>query len=112
MSCISGNKKLVGGLICLFAVVTIGAPAALAQGSDVFAGKVVYETHCLACHGPEGEALVAGTPYFSRGEGLMAADVTLIGAIKSGGNLMPGFDRIISDTEILDVVAYIRTLWQ
>ncbi|RMD62536.1 MAG: cytochrome c [Alphaproteobacteria bacterium] len=86
-----------------------GAPGA-ARAADVFAGAKIYEEHCARCHGPRGVPVLPNVPDFSRGERLDAPDQVLIERTRAGGRLMPSFDRIISDRDILDVVAFIRTL--
>lgn len=91
------------------------APLLLPSGvfaSDVFAGKIVYEKHCVRCHGSEGTPIIPGTPNFSTGERLQNSERTLITGIRTGKNLMPGYDRIISEPDILNVLSYIRTLWR
>lgn len=81
-----------------------------AQAADIFAGQTVYEAHCASCHGTDGVPLVPGTPDFALGRGLDKPDVFLVETIRTGVNLMPGYDRIIDDQDILNAIAYIRTL--
>jgi cytochrome c6 len=80
------------------------------NATDIFNGQLVYETHCLGCHGVDGMPLVPGTPDFTLGQTLDKPDRPLFEAISFGINLMPGYDGIINNQEILDVIAYIRTL--
>lgn len=92
--------------LAIFAVLAPGgAPAA-----DIFAGRTVYEAHCANCHGLDGFPVMPGTPDFTRGEGLMAPDIQLLEPLRRGRELMPGFDHIISDRDMLNVLAYSRTL--
>jgi len=77
---------------------------------DIDAGQTVYETHCASCHGADGTPTMPATPDFSSGEGLDATDVDLVRGIKSGRNLMPAYDGLIKNEEILNVITYIRTL--
>jgi mono/diheme cytochrome c family protein len=77
---------------------------------DIFAGRKVYENNCASCHGPEGRATMPGTPHFIDGMGLYASDTDLIRVVKFGKNLMPGYDRALKESEILDVISYVRTL--
>ena len=99
-------------------------------------GQALYKEHCASCHGAEleGTAELAGSPERtgsrtrrrtmrpvtpgitttgfcsttpnSAGRGLMEARG--ITGIKSG---MPGFVDVMSDEEIWDVLAYIRSTW-
>ena len=85
-----------------------GTKPALAQ--DIFAGRDVYEDHCASCHGVDGVSTVPGTPHFFEGKGLDFSDAELFRLIKSGRNLMPGYDRVLKESDILNVISYIRTL--
>lgn len=80
------------------------------RAADVFAGQKTYQAHCVRCHGDEGRPVLPDVPDFYQGEGLSASDGSLVRSIKAGGNLMPSFNRIIKDRDILNALAYIRTL--
>jgi cytochrome c6 len=79
-------------------------------GADINKGRQTYVTHCVICHGQSGSGMVVGAPNFDRGDGLMRPDFTLLGAIKAGKNAMPAYRGMLSDRDILDVIAYLRTL--
>lgn len=81
-----------------------------ANGADISNGKRLYQLHCAGCHGPTGVNLIPAAPNFARGEGLMQPDLTLLNTIKSGKRAMPAFRGILKDQEILDVIAFSRTL--
>jgi|GEM_PF-1119327 len=78
--------------------------------ADTFKGQKLYTTNCAVCHGPTGRAVMPGAPSFSRGEGVLKPDFTLLAAIRTGKNAMPAFQGILSDRDIMDVIAYVRTL--
>lgn len=78
--------------------------------ADPANGRQAYESYCISCHGADGRGVVANAPDFSRGEGLMAPDVTIAQTLRTGKGAMPAFLGILSNTEFLDVVAYLRTL--
>lgn len=80
-----------------------------AQGADVLKGGQIYRQHCAACHGPRGLSIMPAAPSFARGERLMQADLALLAAVRGGRGAMPGYFGILSEREILDVVAYLRT---
>jgi len=54
--------------------------------------------------------VLPGAPHLARGERLMQADMTLLASLRAGKNAMPGYLGILADREILDVIAYSRTL--
>lgn len=82
-----------------------GAPAA-----DIQRGGALYSTHCAVCHGAGGNPVFAGAPNFRRMESLMRPDMQLVTAVRNGKGAMPGYFGVLRDREILDVIAYLRTL--
>lgn len=78
--------------------------------ADVNKGRQLFGTHCAVCHGQTGRSVMPGAPNFDRGEGMLRPDFTLLAAIRAGKNAMPAFQGILADRDILDVIAYLRTL--
>lgn len=88
---------------------------ALSFVANVFAadpnnGASLYQRHCFNCHGDTGFGVMPGAPDFTRGERLFAPDSELAASIRNGVRVMPGFNGILTDQEVLDVIAYLRTL--
>ena len=81
-----------------------------AQAGDINKGRQLYGSHCAICHGASGRSSMAGTPNFDRGEGLLRPDADLMASIRNGKNASPAYRGILSDREMLDVVAFMRTL--
>jgi cytochrome c6 len=100
--------KWLSILLTFLALAAFGVDRSLA--ADVFAGQAVYQAHCVNCHGIDGKPVVPGTPDFTRGTGLMAPDSILVPTMKAGKGLMPGFEHILSERDILNALAYSRTL--
>jgi mono/diheme cytochrome c family protein len=90
---------------------------AQAFGADLAMGKSIYGDKCLKCHGEKG-----------RGDGRKAADLEkkpadytdkakmakftdedLTKAVKEGKKPMPAFGKKLTDEQIDNVIAYIRT---
>ena len=92
-----------------FAAATSSLAASLCKEHDT-TPRGVYEQHCQSCHGEAGRPMDAGTPDFSRGERLFVSDTTLLGKVRSGSGSMPAYRGLLTDDEIRDVVAYLRTL--
>jgi cytochrome c6 len=57
-----------------------------------------------------GRAVLPGAPNFDLGDGMMRPDVTILMAIRAGKNAMPAYQGRLEDRDIMDVIAYIRTL--
>jgi cbb3-type cytochrome c oxidase subunit III len=90
-------------------------------------GKAIYDAHCVECHGVNGKGDGASAAYlvprprdFTTGKykirstesGTMPSDEDLIGSVRRGlyGSAMPGWDRILADSDIIDVVQYVKSL--
>ncbi len=88
---------------------TTAAPSGNA-GGDVTAGKTVYDQNCVSCHGADlsggvGKALNAGSQAAGK------SDDQLLKIITDGvsGTAMPGWGNSLSEDQIKDVLAYIRS---
>ena len=84
--------------------------AAVAYAADPGKGAKTYATHCSGCHGEGGVSNMPGTPDFSRRERLFQPDMALLASIRDGVSVMPAYKGLLSDQEMLDVIAYLRTL--
>lgn len=96
----------------LFAVsaILLLVSAAPARAADIGKGAQSYAMHCQGCHGRTGVSVMPGAPNLARNEGLMQPDIVLLNSIKSGKGAMPGYLGILKDQDILDLIAYMRTL--
>jgi cytochrome c6 len=81
-----------------------------AKAADVYNGKEVYDLHCQGCHGVDGRSMEPGTPDFTRGESLMVPDSQLYESLRDGMGHLPSFRGMIEDSDLRDVIAYVRTL--
>lgn len=118
------------GLALAAAAVGWGAWGALAQSAKapetpaaVHPGKVVYDRYCAACHGEGGKADGPGAaalpikpPPFTDGRLMNGLpDDFLFTVVSKGAGAvglapqMPGFQPPLTDRQIRDVIAYIRT---
>ncbi len=86
------------------------APPWVAAEDPLAAGKQIYDRYCMGCHGVNGEGMMPGMPNFALGERLDTTDRDLAERIRQGNGVMPGFAGTLSDREIDDVIAYIRSL--
>jgi cytochrome c6 len=79
------------------------------------AGADTYKAKCAMCHGADGLASgPAGkamkVPPFTSPEIVKASDADLIAATKSGKGKMPAYAGKLTDPQIKEAIAYIRTL--
>lgn len=103
-------KLRLASAAALLLAASIAAPA-FAQS----AGADTYKAKCAMCHGPDG----AGNTPVGRAmrlrslkspEDVKASDADLFKDTKSGVGKMQGYAGKLTDAQITDVVAYIRTL--
>lgn len=78
-------------------------------------GTDTYKSKCVMCHAADGSGNTpAGkatkTPPFSSDEMLKMSDTDFIQYTKDGRGKMPAYSGKLTDIQIKDVVAYIRTL--
>ena len=83
------------------------SPGAAADRSN---GRMLYDEHCAGCHGEGGRSIDPTVPSFADGDGLFMMDSELLDRIRRGSELKPAFRGLLSDQEIRDVIAYLRTL--
>ena len=81
-----------------------------AQAADPRKGAKLYGEYCTDCHGNRGVPNMPGVPDFSRNQHLMQSDLVLVKSISVGKGMMPAFQGRLSESDILDVIAYLRTL--
>jgi DMSO reductase family type II enzyme heme b subunit len=103
-------------------VTAVGSPAQ----ADAAAGKAIYEARCEGCHGADGKgdgpgasAMVPRPRDFTTGafkvrtteSGEAPSDADLVKVIADGmpGTTMPAWRGILSDKQLQDVAAYIKT---
>ena len=81
-----------------------------ALAADPKHGGEIYNKQCVNCHGERGRPNMPGVPDFARGERLMQSDIDLIKSIGRGKGMMPSYQGLLSEKDITDVIAYLRTL--
>jgi mono/diheme cytochrome c family protein len=96
------------------AVVTVAA-ALLSASAFAQTAAETYKSKCQMCHAddgsgntPAGKALKT-TP-FSDEAVIKASDADLIAATKNGKGKMPAYSGKLTDPQIKELIAYIRTL--
>lgn len=91
----------------LIVLALIASPCAAA---DVAKGGQLYSRHCAGCHGANGVPVMPGAPNLTRPEAMMRSDGSVAAVIRTGRMSMPGFRGILKDSEVYDVIAFMRTL--
>jgi mono/diheme cytochrome c family protein len=103
------RQKLKIAAVILLAMLIAGPAFAQAPGADV------YKAKCAVCHGADGlantpMAKIMWTRSFKAPEMIKASDADLFASTKNGKDTMKGYAGKLTDAQIKDVVAYIRTL--
>ena len=112
-----------------------GAMPAIAAPIDLARGAALYGDYCAACHGaalegqpdwrsPGPDGRLPAPPHDETGHTWHHDDATLFAYTKLGGAAalaaqgvdgfdsgMPGFEDVLSDAEIRDVLEYIKSTW-
>jgi cytochrome c6 len=84
-------------------------------GASAQSAAETYKAKCAGCHGVDGKGNTApgkalGVHDFSSDEVKKMSDADLIATVSSGKNKMPAYGKSLKDTEIKDMVAYVRGL--
>lgn len=95
------------GLMTLLTAGLFVAGAAAAQAQDAGA---TFKAKCAMCHGADGKGGKMGTRDFASPEVKKETDADLTTIITKGKGKMPAYGEKLKDTEIKDLVAYVRTL--
>jgi len=101
---------IIGGLLIGLALSPLEADAA----GNTKAGRTIYEKHCTSCHGRTGKG-VGALPDLSDPRTLAnQSDESLFNKITNGGqgSGMPAWDKVLSEQQRRDVLAFIKTLAQ
>lgn len=98
-------KNMLHVLVWLLVLAAMPASAA-----NLVIGQQLFNMHCAACHGARGEGVNPDAPKFRAGERLDQPDMVLMQSVKTGKKTMPPFFGILQDNQILDILAYVRTL--
>lgn len=103
--------SLQSALVALWAVGLIAT-----DGSPAFADDAAapYKAKCAMCHGPDGKGSAIGQKMgvhdFGSAEVKAETDAQLTDIITKGKGKMPSFAGKLKDTEIKELVTYIRGL--
>lgn len=116
--------------LILAAVIALFAASTATAAGDAAAGKTLYDTNCMSCHGmtgkgdgPVGAVLTPRPRDFSQGEfkfdtnedGTPGTDADLRAVIKQGAGAFGGSMLMapwpsLSDSDLDNLIAYIRSL--
>jgi len=105
-------KRVLSGIVAV-AVFCLGGVVVSAQ--DKASGEKVYKAKCAMCHGPDAKGeTAAGKTTKARDicsdEVKKETDAAWTDIIVKGKNKMPSYDKKITDAEVKDVIAYMRSL--
>lgn len=92
-------------VLLAFGLIAICSHPAAAQDA-----AATYKAKCAMCHGPDGKGGKMGTRDFASAEVKAESDAQLTEVITKGKGKMPAYGEKLKDTEIKDLVAYIRGL--
>lgn len=98
------------GFLAVAGALLLASATSAAVAADIIKGRQLYNMHCANCHGGNGISFMPGAPSFARQERMMQPDGNLALAIRNGKNAMPAFAGVLTESQIFDVVGYMRTL--
>ncbi|HXJ86159.1 MAG TPA: cytochrome c [Candidatus Binatia bacterium] len=100
--------------VVLTALLACGLIAACASPAVAQDAAATYKSKCAMCHGPDGKGTATGqkmgTHDFASPEVKAESDAQLTEIVTKGKGKMPAYGGKLKDTEIKDLVTYIRSL--
>ena len=102
--------------VLVLSVALLGVPAFAAEGDgDAAAGKELFDTKCAICHNADSKEKKIGPGLQGVKDGKLPSgnDATydnLLKNLNEGGGGMPAFEKLITDEEKDNVIAYVMTL--
>ncbi len=105
-------KKFVSGM-ALAAMVCLASTGVFAQ--DQANGEKVYKAKCASCHGADGKGETA-TGKMTKARDICSdevkkeSDAAWTDIVAKGKNKMPAYGKQLTDTDVKDVIAYMRSL--
>lgn len=115
-------NSLLAGLVILNGIVLVSQMeprSTQADGGDPQQGRAIYEQHCQLCHGLRGKGdgefgRVTNPPAadFTSARSKQKPDAVLLATIQNGRppTAMEGWKGQLSDGQIQDVLAYVKSL--
>lgn len=95
-------------------VLLIALLISLALSNIAFAqsGADTFKTKCAGCHGPDGkkEMPAMGVKPLTSPDVQKMSDADLIASVSKGKGKMPGYAGKLTDDQIKQVVAFVKTL--
>jgi cytochrome c6 len=105
----TGQRSRVLPLLCtILFLASAGTPLSAEDAAGL------YKSKCAACHGADGTGTPTGkklgTHDFASPDVQKMSDDDLAKAIADGKGKMPGYKKSLSDQQVKDLVAYVRSL--
>lgn len=105
-----GRRRALPVPLALVVLALGAANGNTALAASIDRGQQLYTSYCASCHGQNGTPVWPGTPDFKRSTSLIRPDAQLMAVIRQGKGAMPAYVGIIKERELLDLVAYLRTM--
>ena len=118
-------KRILQISLILFTAIAIPGQAETGQAPDSAAvgrGLALYETNCVQCHQAAGAGenipldirhpdFIPAMPLNEKAHAWHHGDAQLVQMIQRGNTRMPAFSNILTEAELHDLVAYMKSLW-
>ena len=101
--------------IALAVLVILASLTSAQAGNAKNPGKSIFQENCVFCHGDDGSGktppgIALGAHNLTSREVSKKSDTELAQTISQGRNKMPSFSNKLNDSQIHELILYIRTL--
>jgi cytochrome c6 len=90
-----------------FFIFLLSACNSVFQETEVLSGAGIYKSRCISCHGADGRMGMNGARKLPDSS---LNSQQRIEVVKNGRNIMPAFNSLLSEAQIIAVAQYTMTL--
>ena len=99
----------------IFSLATVLTAVLMTPSARAQSAAATYKAKCAGCHGADGKGSTGpgkalGAHDFASADVTKMSDADLVAIVTAGKNKMPAYGKSLKDTEIQDLVTYIRGL--
>lgn len=130
-----GKRSMRGLALILMILATSAAADHELKNRDVLAGRTLYMENCASCHGvnlegqpdwrsPDADGVLPAPPHDATGhtwhhDNTLLFEYTMLGGkgalaargVTNFNSGMPAYDGVVSEDDIWNILAYIRSTW-
>lgn len=107
------RKPIISVFLLLFVFLISCERFTPEEKAELSKGEEVYITHCISCHGPNGDGLNGAYPSLLKPQFSETITDNALNLVRHGSAAADGMKAVsLSDEELVQVVNYIQNNWE